>query len=81
MVPYFSGKIVDEFLTEDAAVKIVQYKDHFYHLIMMMILLTILRVGIAYLDCIAVHIYHKRRTDNGRIYVANAGYSMRQPTG
>ncbi len=53
VVPYFSGQIVDQFLTEDAATKIAQNKDHFYHLILMMIILTVIRVTIVYLDCMA----------------------------
>lgn len=53
IVPYFSGQIVDQFLTEDAATRIAQNKDHFYHLILMMIILTIIRVTIVYLDCMA----------------------------
>ncbi len=53
VVPYFSGQIVDRFLTEDAAVKIVQERTLFYQLIFIMISLTLIRVVIVYLDCMA----------------------------
>lgn len=52
IVPYFSGKIVDIFLSSEAAIaKINTERDTFYKLIALMIGLTILRVIIVYLVC------------------------------
>lgn len=54
VVPYFSGQIVDRFLSDgNAALNISQHKDEFYSLIGLMVGLTILRVIIVYLDCMA----------------------------
>ncbi len=54
VVPYFSGKIVDLFLSgEDAAYNIANRQDLFKHLIIMMVGLTIFRVLVVYLDCMA----------------------------
>lgn len=54
IVPYFSGQIVDEFLTgDDVAAKIATEQARFYTMIGLMIGLTILRVTIVYLDCMA----------------------------
>lgn len=54
VVPYFSGKIVDEFLTGDGlAQNLSEHMDRFIYLLCMMVGLTILRVVIVYLDCMA----------------------------
>lgn len=54
IVPYFSGKIVDEFLADDAAAATLSTNlNRFIFLISMMVGLTILRVVIVYLDCMS----------------------------
>ena len=54
IVPYYSGTIVDEFLsTDDAAKNISSNMNHFIFLICMMVGLTLVRVTIVYLDCMA----------------------------
>lgn len=54
VVPYFSGRIVDEFLSDgDVASKIPAHMDRLIYLLAMMIGLTIVRVLIVYLDCMA----------------------------
>ena len=54
VVPYFSGKIVDEFLSDgDVASKIPAQMDRLIYLLAMMIGLTLIRVLIVYLDCMA----------------------------
>lgn len=54
IVPYFSGKIVDEFLSDDTAAAAVSANlNRFIFLISMMVGLTILRVVIVYLDCMS----------------------------
>lgn len=51
-VPYFSGRIVDEFLTgENAAENMTYHKDVFFGLIIGMILLTLFRTLVVYFDC------------------------------
>ena len=53
-VPYFSSQIVDEFLSgQDAAANLAQHRDRFFTLIALMVGLTIVRVIIVYLDCMA----------------------------
>ncbi len=53
-VPYFSQKIVDTFLSgEDAAYNLTYRKDYLIHLLVLMVSLTIARVVIVYLDCMA----------------------------
>lgn len=52
VVPYFSGKIVDEFLTgENAAYNYANNRDYFYRLVICMVGLTVLRVCIVYGTC------------------------------
>lgn len=54
IVPYFSGRIVDEFLTDgDVAAKVSTGMDRLVYLLAMMVGLTIVRVLIVYLDCMA----------------------------
>lgn len=66
IVPYFSGKIVDEFLTtQDAAANLSAHMDRFLYLIGMMVGLTMLRVVIVYLDCMAFE--HASQTVMNRI--------------
>lgn len=51
-VPYFSGRIVDDFLTgENAAENMMYHRDVFYGLIIGMILLTLFRTLVVYFDC------------------------------
>ena len=51
-VPYFSGRLVDDFLTgENAVDNMIYHKDVFYALIIAMVGLTLLRTVIVYLDC------------------------------
>ena len=53
-VPYFSGRIVDTFLSgPDAAENIATKQDLFYTLLVCMVGFTLLRVAIVYLDCMA----------------------------
>ncbi len=53
-VPYFSGELVDLFLTgEDAAENLNGRMDLFYQLLIAMVGLTIVRVIIVYADCMA----------------------------
>ena len=52
VVPHFSQKIVDEFLTgENAADNLVNHKDVFINLLIAMVALTIIRVVVVYCDC------------------------------
>ena len=51
VVPYFSGRIVDGFLTKNAPYTIAANRDVFYTMLLTMIGLTMLRVLIVYLDC------------------------------
>ena len=51
-VPYFSGQIVDTFLTgEKAAENLAQHRDLFYTLVAAMVGLTLLRTVLVYFDC------------------------------
>lgn len=53
-VPFFSSQIVDNFLSGDQAAYNLEFrKDYLYSLIGAMVGLTILRVVIVYLDCLA----------------------------
>ena len=53
-VPYFSGRIVDIFLSgEDAAANIATKQDLFYQLLGAMVGFTLLRTLLVYLDCMA----------------------------
>ena len=51
-VPFFSGKIVDTFLTgENARQNLSEHPDQFYMLLALMVGLTVLRCAIVYWDC------------------------------
>lgn len=53
-VPYFSRRIVDDFLTGERATENMQlHRDVFYQLIIAMIVVTFIRTVIVYLDCMA----------------------------
>lgn len=53
-VPVFSGRLVDLFLTgPDAAVNLAEHRDMFWRLIAIMVGVTILRVVVVYLTCMA----------------------------
>ncbi|MCR5477713.1 MAG: ABC transporter ATP-binding protein/permease [Lachnospiraceae bacterium] len=54
VVPYFSAQLVDRFLAgSDAAYNLTNHRDQFFLLLELMVGLTILRVIIVYLDCVA----------------------------
>lgn len=57
VVPYYSGRIVDEFLTgtdsSHLAQNLSEHMDRFIYLLSMMIGLTLVRVLVVYLDCMA----------------------------
>ena len=54
VVPYFSGRIVDEFLSgKEVALNVSQNMNRLIYLLIMMVTLTIVRVVIVYLDCMA----------------------------
>ena len=72
VVPYFSGKIVDTFLSsEEAILRINAEKETFFTLIAMMIGLTVLRVVIVYLDCMAFEHVSQSVLANIRNYLFN----------
>lgn len=51
-VPYFSGRIVDLFLSGDqAAENLANHKDYFFQLLIGMIVLTVFRTAVVYGDC------------------------------
>lgn len=53
-VPYFSQKIIDLFLTgEEAVANMANHKDLFYKLVIAMVGLTLVRVSLVYLSCMA----------------------------
>ena len=53
-VPFFSGKIVDTFLTgEHAKENLTEHPDRFLELIILMVGLTVFRCLIVYFDCMA----------------------------
>ena len=53
-VPFFSGKIVDTFLSgESARQNLAEHRDQFFMLLGLMVGLTILRCLIVYWDCMA----------------------------
>lgn len=57
VVPYFSGQIVDRFLTgPDVATRIMEQRDTFYTLLGLMIGLTVFRVIVVYFDCMAYEV-------------------------
>ncbi len=61
-VPYFSSQIVDTFLTgENARENLAEHPDLFYRMIILMILVTVVRVIIVYLDCMAYE-YSSQKT-------------------
>ena len=51
VVPYFSGRIVDGFLSSDAPYTIADNRDIFFSMLLTMIGLTLFRVVVVYLDC------------------------------
>ncbi len=54
VVPMFSGKIIDLFhYVQDSGEPITEYQRQFINLIVAMVLLTIFRVTVVYLDCMA----------------------------
>lgn len=72
VVPYFSGKIVDTFLSSDeAAASVSSNLKYFYTLIAMMIGLTLFRVLVVYLDCMAYEYVSQSVLANIRNYLFN----------
>jgi len=72
VVPYFSGKIVDTFLSSDeAAARVSSDLKTFYTLIAMMIGLTVFRVVVVYLDCMAFEHVSQSVLANIRNYLFN----------
>ena len=72
VVPYFSGKIVDEFLTDqNVAENVMLHKDRLFYLIGLMIGLTLIRVIIVYLDCMAYEHVSQTALSNIRNYLYN----------
>ena len=54
VVPYFSGKIVDLFNEiNDTGESVAAHSNEFYRLIIIMVALTLFRVTVVYLDCMA----------------------------
>lgn len=54
VVPYYSGKIIDLFNeVNDSGAPISDYKEEFFRLIALMVILTIIRVTIVYVDCMS----------------------------
>lgn len=54
VVPFFSGKIVDLFQSiNDSGETVAAHKDEFIYLITLMVVLTLFRVTVVYLDCMA----------------------------
>ena len=52
VVPYFSGEIVDRFLTgENAMENLALHKDEFYRLVAGMVIFTLIRTVLVYIDC------------------------------
>ncbi|MCR4787507.1 MAG: ABC transporter ATP-binding protein/permease [Lachnospiraceae bacterium] len=51
VVPYFSGRIVDGFLSANAPYTIAENRDIFFKMLILMIGLTLFRVIVVYLDC------------------------------
>ena len=72
IVPYFSGRIVDIFLSSEEAIKRIDtQRDTFYTLIALMIGLTILRVIIVYADCMAFEHVSQTLLSNVRNFLFN----------
>ena len=60
-VPYFSSRIIDDFLTGESAVEnMALHRDIFYALIAAMIGFTILRVLIVYFDCMIYEVVSQK---------------------
>ncbi len=60
-VPYFSSRIIDDFLTGESAVNnMALHRDIFYALIAAMIGFTILRVLIVYFDCMIYEVVSQK---------------------
>lgn len=72
VVPYFSGRIVDEFLSgADALNKIKTESALFYSLISYMIGFTVIRVLIVYFDCMAYEHVSQHVLSNVRNFLFN----------
>lgn len=72
VVPYFSGKIVDTFLSsEEAILRINTEKKTFYTLIALMIGLTLFRVLVVYLTCMAYEYVSQTVLINIKNYLFN----------
>lgn len=57
VVPFFTGKLVDTFLTgPNAAENLVTQRPLFWQLVIAMIVLTIIRVAVVYIDCMGFEV-------------------------
>ena len=71
-VPYFSRRIIDEFLTgEDAVLNMQLHRDVFFQLIISMVALTFIRTVVVYLDCMAYEYVSQSVLSNVRNYMFN----------
>ena len=71
VVPYFSGRIVDGFLSADAPYTISNNRDVFFSMLISMVGLTLLRVTIVYLDCLAYERVSQSALSNIRNFLYN----------
>ena len=71
VVPYYSGRIVDGFLTRNAPYTIAANRDVFYSMLLTMIGLTMLRVLIVYLDCMGYERVSQAALSNIRNFLYN----------
>lgn len=71
-VPYFSGRIVDEFISGDnAAENLSLHIDRFYMLVAGMVGVTVLRTVIVYLDCMGYEVASQTVLYRVRNYLFN----------
>ncbi len=71
-VPYFSGKIVDMFISgENARENLALHKDLFFQLIILMIGITVFRVLVVYFDCMMYETVSQRVLYRVRNYLFN----------
>ncbi|MCR4990022.1 MAG: ABC transporter ATP-binding protein/permease [Lachnospiraceae bacterium] len=71
IVPYFSGRIVDGFLTANAPYTISENRDIFFSMLISMVVLTLIRVIVVYLDCMGYERASQSVLSNIRNYLYN----------
>ena len=69
VVPYFSGRIVDGFLSSDAPYTIADNRDIFFSMLFTMIGLTLFRVLVVYIDCMGYERVSQSALSNIRNYL------------